>query len=86
MGTQENQVAARYRIVFVLSVACAFLTGALLAPRAVEPARAQGGSVVESRCVKNEDDANELGREGWEVVTSAGAGNNLFRYCFVRRQ
>ena len=85
MGSQEKQVTALYRIVFVLSVVCAFLLGALLAPRAVEPARAQGGK-VETRCVKNEDDANELGRAGWEVVTSAGAGNNLFRYCFVQRQ
>lgn len=85
MGSVENQVAALRRIVYVLSVACAFLTGALVAPRLTEPARAQGAR-VETRCVKSEDDANELGREGWEVVTSAGAGNNLFRYCLVQRQ
>jgi hypothetical protein len=81
---QENQVVTLRRIVFVLSVACAFLAGALLAPRFEPPAQAQGGK-VESRCVKNEEDANALGRDGWEIVTSAGAGNHLFRYCFVRR-
>lgn len=48
---QENQVVTLRRIVFVLSVACAFLAGALLAPRFEPPAQAQGGK-VESRCVK----------------------------------
>ena len=86
MKAEESQVAALRRVVYVLSVVCAFLAGALLVPRLTEPVRAQSSGVVESRCVRNEDDANELGREGWEVVTSAGAGNNLFRYCFVRRQ
>ena len=83
--TQESHVAGLRRIIFVLSIACAFLAGALAAPRLVEPARAQGGT-VETRCVKSEDDANALGREGWEIVTSAGAGSNAFRYCLVRRR
>jgi len=87
MGSQENQVKALRRIVYALSVACAFLAGALVAPRTTVDARAEGqGRQVESRCVKSEDDANALGREGFEIVTSAGAGNNLFRYCLVRRQ
>jgi hypothetical protein len=54
-------------------------------PSLVDRADAQAGK-VESRCVKDEEEANALGREGWEVVTSAGAGNNLFRYGLVRRQ
>ena len=73
------------RVVFALSLACAFLLGVLVGPRLVDRADAQGPS-IQSRCVKDEEEANALGREGWEVVTSAGAGNNLFRYCLVRRQ
>jgi hypothetical protein len=73
------------RVIFALSLACAFLLGALVRPSLVDRVDAQTAK-VESRCVKDEDEANALGREGWEVVTSAGAGNNVFRYCFVRRQ
>ena len=73
------------RVVFALSLACAFLLGALVGPSLVGRVDAQPAK-IESQCVKSEDDANALGREGWEVVTSAGAGNNLFRYCLVRRQ
>ena len=72
-------------MVFALSLACAFLLGALVGPNRVDGVDAQTAK-IESRCVKNEEDANALGREGWEVVTSTGAGNNVFRYCFVRRQ
>lgn len=87
MEPHESREAALRRVVYILSVACAFVTGALLAPRTTDHARAEGQNrQVESRCVKSEDDANALGREGWEIVTSSGAGNNLFRYCFVRRQ
>jgi hypothetical protein len=73
------------RAVLALSLACAFLLGVLVGPGLVDRADAQAPK-IESRCVKDEEDANALGREGWEVVTSAGAGNNLFRYCLVRRQ
>lgn len=73
------------RVVFGLSLACAFLLGVLVGPGLVDRVDAQAAK-VESRCVKDEEDANALGREGWEIVTSAGAGNNLFRYCLVRRQ
>jgi hypothetical protein len=73
------------RAVFALSLACAFLLGALVGPSLVDCVHAQPPK-IESRCVKDEDAANALGREGWEVITSAGAGNNQFRYCFVRRQ
>ena len=82
--TAEMSTSVR-RMVVALSLACAFLLGALVGPRPVDRADAQAGK-VESRCVKDEEEANALGREGWEVVTSAGAGNNLFRYCLVRRQ
>lgn len=84
MGSKADQVAALRRVIYALSVACAFLAGALLAPRMIEPARAEG-TRVETRCVKNEDDANALGREGWEIVTASGAGSNQFRYCLVQR-
>jgi len=83
MGAQMAPLARR--AVFALSLACAFLVGALVGPNRVDRVDAQTAK-TESRCVKDEDEANALGREGWEVVTSAGAGSNQFRYCFVRRQ
>ena len=82
MGTETTLLR---RMVFALSLACAFLLGVVLGPSLGDRVDAEA-SKIESRCVKDEEDANALGREGWEVVTSAGAGNNLFRYCFVRRQ
>lgn len=62
-----------------------FLAGAIVGPTLFPPVGAES-SKVESRCVKNEDEANLLGSQGWEVVTSAGAGGREFRYCLVRRQ
>jgi hypothetical protein len=82
MGAE--MVSPARRVVFALSLACAFLLGALVGPSLGNRVDAQTAK-IESRCVKNEEDANALGREGWEVVTSAGAGSNQFRYCFVRR-
>ena len=82
---EAEMAPAVRRAVFALSLACAFLLGALVGPSLGNRVDAQTAK-IESRCVKDEADANALGREGWEVVTSAGAGNNQFRYCFVRRQ
>lgn len=66
------------------ALAVSFAAGAVVGPTLVPQVRAQGAK-VESRCVKNEEEANLLGSQGWEVVTAAGASDRQFRYCLVRR-